>query len=148
MLDIGKTELLVVIIILLLVVGPRELPHLLRTFFGFMRKMRGMVSDFQHQIEQVAKDSELDKVQQEVQSLKNGDASSALLQSAGIDAQTQEDMNALGKNINENTKSIDEDAESLLQEVEAEQHNQEQSHQSVANQSVGDMPDDKKLATH
>ena len=145
MLDIGKTELLVVIIILLLVVGPRELPHLLRTFFGFMRKMRGMVSDFQHQIEQVAKDSELDKVQQDVQSLKNGDASSALLQSAGIDAQTQEDMNALGKNINENTKSIDEDAESLLQEVEAEQHNhtKEESHQSAEN-----MPDDKKLTAH
>ena len=45
MLDIGAMELFVVAVLALVVVGPKELPKLLRTVGGFMRKVRMMAAD-------------------------------------------------------------------------------------------------------
>ena len=46
MLDVGWTEILVIAIVLIIVVGPKDLPQMLRTFGRIVTKMRGMASDF------------------------------------------------------------------------------------------------------
>lgn len=58
MLDIGAMELFVVAVIALVVVGPKELPKLLRTIGGFTRKVREMAAEFRSGVEDLAAEVE------------------------------------------------------------------------------------------
>lgn len=58
MLDIGAMELFVVAVLALVVVGPKELPKLLRTVGGFMRKVREMAAEFRSGVEDLAAEVE------------------------------------------------------------------------------------------
>ncbi len=58
MLDIGAMELFVVAVLALVVVGPKELPKLLRTVGGFMRKVRMMAAEFRSGVEDLAAEVE------------------------------------------------------------------------------------------
>ncbi|PPR77736.1 MAG: Sec-independent protein translocase protein TatB [Alphaproteobacteria bacterium MarineAlpha2_Bin1] len=62
MLDIGWTELLVVGLILIVVVGPKDLPKVLRTIGQWTRKVKKIARDFQDNIEDIARESEIDEV--------------------------------------------------------------------------------------
>jgi sec-independent protein translocase protein TatB len=62
MFDIGWSELLVIAVVAIVVVGPKDLPRLMRTFGHYMGKVRRMASDFQRQFEEAVRDSELDEV--------------------------------------------------------------------------------------
>ncbi|GHF26017.1 hypothetical protein GCM10017044_21080 [Kordiimonas sediminis] len=61
MFDIGAMELFVVAILALVVVGPKELPKLLRTIGSYVRKAKAMANEFRQGIESLA-----DEVEQEV----------------------------------------------------------------------------------
>ena len=58
MFDIGWTELLVVAVIAILVVGPRELPGMLRTFGRTLGNLRRMATEFQGQFNDALRDAE------------------------------------------------------------------------------------------
>jgi len=62
MFDIGWSELLVIAVVAIVVVGPKDLPRLMRTFGHYMGKVRGMAADFQRQFEEAVRDSEFDEV--------------------------------------------------------------------------------------
>jgi sec-independent protein translocase protein TatB len=62
MFDIGWSELLVIAVVAIIVVGPKELPRLMRTFGHYAGKVRHMVVDFQRQFEEAVRDSEIDEV--------------------------------------------------------------------------------------
>ncbi len=57
MLDIGWTELLVIGVVALIVVGPRDLPVMFRTLGRFTGKARGMARDFQRAMDKAADES-------------------------------------------------------------------------------------------
>lgn len=58
MFDIGAMELFVVAILALVVVGPKELPKLLRTIAGFVRRMRELAAEFRSGVEDLASEVE------------------------------------------------------------------------------------------
>jgi sec-independent protein translocase protein TatB len=62
MLDIGWPEMLVVAIVLIVVVGPKDLPGMLRTFGRTTAKLRAMAGDFRKQFDEALKEAELDDV--------------------------------------------------------------------------------------
>jgi sec-independent protein translocase protein TatB len=62
MLDVGWTELVVIAIVLIIVVGPKDLPPMLRTFGKMMTKMRGMAGEFRQQFDEALKEADLDDV--------------------------------------------------------------------------------------
>ena len=62
MFDIGGLELLVVAVLLIVVVGPKELPGMLRTFGRAMSKVRGMAAEFRGQFDDALREAELDEV--------------------------------------------------------------------------------------
>ena len=62
MLDLGWPELLVVALVLIVVVGPKDLPGMLRTFGRTTRKLRAMAGEFRSQFDEALKEAELDDV--------------------------------------------------------------------------------------
>jgi sec-independent protein translocase protein TatB len=67
MFDIGWSELLVLGVVAIIVVGPKELPRLMRTFGHYLGKVRHMAADFQRQFEEAVRDSEIDEVRKAMQ---------------------------------------------------------------------------------
>ena len=62
MFDIGWTELIVIACVAILVVGPKDLPGMLRNVGKGIRSLRKMTSDFQRQFDEALKEAELDDV--------------------------------------------------------------------------------------
>ena len=67
MFDIGWSELLVIAVVAIIVVGPKDLPRLMRTLGHYVGKLRHMASDFQRQFEEAVRDSEIDEVRKAMQ---------------------------------------------------------------------------------
>jgi sec-independent protein translocase protein TatB len=70
MLDIGWSELVVIAVVALVVIGPKELPAALRTVGGMLTKLRRMAGDFQGQFQQAMKEAELGDVQQQFNEIR------------------------------------------------------------------------------
>jgi sec-independent protein translocase protein TatB len=71
MFDIGWTEMLVIAVVMIVVVGPKDLPRMLRTFGKTTAKLRAMAGDFQRQFNDALKEAELDDVKKSVDSLRS-----------------------------------------------------------------------------
>jgi sec-independent protein translocase protein TatB len=67
MFDIGWSELLVIAVVAIVVVGPKELPRLMRTFGHYVGKLRRTAADFQRQFEEAVRDTEIDEVRKAMQ---------------------------------------------------------------------------------
>ncbi|CAN7464170.1 Sec-independent protein translocase protein TatB [Mesorhizobium sp. LjNodule214] len=70
MFEVGWTEMLVIAIVMIVVVGPKDLPNMLRTFGRTTAKLRAMAADFQKQFNEALKEAELDDVKKSVDSLR------------------------------------------------------------------------------
>lgn len=70
--DVGATELLLIAAVALIVVGPKDLPILMRKIGQFMAKMRGMANEFRASFDEMARQSELDELRREVHALRSG----------------------------------------------------------------------------
>src|SRR5690606_30286724 len=75
---IGGFEVLVIGIVALLVVGPKDLPVLMRRVGQFMAKARGMANEFRASFDEMARQSELDDLRKEVDALRRGQGVYAL----------------------------------------------------------------------
>ena len=67
MFDIGWQELFLVAVITILVVGPKELPRVLKTVVAGVRKVRGLANDFQRGIDELARETELDDIRKDLE---------------------------------------------------------------------------------
>lgn len=70
--------MLVVAVIAIIFVGPRELPGMLRTLGRAVSKVRGLAGDFQRQMDNAIKEAELDDVKKSVESVRNLDPTKAI----------------------------------------------------------------------
>ena len=69
MFDIGWGELVVIGIVALVVIGPKELPAVLRTLGQGMNKLRRMASDFQSQFNDAMREAELAELKRQAEKL-------------------------------------------------------------------------------
>src|SRR5215813_15242538 len=70
MFGIDGSEFLVILIVALVVVGPKDLPKLLRTLGQWAGKARAMADQFKRSFDDMARQSELDDLRAEVNKLK------------------------------------------------------------------------------
>ena len=61
MLDIGWSELLVIGMVALIVVGPKELPRMLRTAGQWVGRAKSVARDFQRSMDEAAREADLDE---------------------------------------------------------------------------------------
>jgi sec-independent protein translocase protein TatB len=72
MFGIDSPELLVILVVALVVIGPKELPGLLKTWGKWMATMRGMASEFRGHVDEMVRQSELDSVKKQLESSTGG----------------------------------------------------------------------------
>lgn len=73
MFDLGWSELAVVALVALIVVGPRELPEVLRTIGKWVRKARSMAREFQTSVDDMVREAELDEARKTMESARHLD---------------------------------------------------------------------------
>ena len=71
MFDLGWSELAVIALIALIVVGPKELPQILRTAAHWMRKARSMAREFQSSVDEMVREAELDEAKKTMESVRH-----------------------------------------------------------------------------
>ena len=71
MLDIGWTELLVIAVILIVVVGPKDLPPMIRAFGKMTKRLRQTAGEFRAQFDEALREAELDDLKNSVNDLRS-----------------------------------------------------------------------------
>src|SRR5215831_18809325 len=69
MFDITSSKLLILGVVALIVIGPKDLPALLRTLGKYMGMIRRQANEFRAQFEEAMRESELAELKQQVESV-------------------------------------------------------------------------------
>ncbi|MDH3581870.1 MAG: Sec-independent protein translocase protein TatB [Hyphomicrobiales bacterium] len=69
MFDIGWTEILIIAVVAIIVVGPKDLPGMLRSLGQYAGKMKRTAAEFRSQFDDALRDSELDELRSSVSDL-------------------------------------------------------------------------------
>ena len=72
MFDLGWQEFLMVAIVLMIVVGPKDMPKILRSFSQFTRKAKSMAREFTSSLEDVARNEEIKEMTSMMKDVKSG----------------------------------------------------------------------------
>ncbi|WP_425418225.1 Sec-independent protein translocase protein TatB [Oricola indica] len=102
--DFGWTELLVIAIVLIVIVGPKDLPKMLRTFGRTTSSLRKMAGDFRRQFDDALKEAELDDVRNIANDLKS-------LDPRGKIKDTLKPLGKVGEDISSELKKATSEAE-------------------------------------
>jgi sec-independent protein translocase protein TatB len=73
MFEIGWTELVLIAVVAIVVIGPKDLPRAMRVVGQWTARMKRMARDFQGQFNEALKEAELDGVQKDLQSISKID---------------------------------------------------------------------------
>ena len=66
MFDLSWSELLLIAVVAIVFIGPKELPGALRALGRWAGKARAMAREFQNNIDDMIRDSEIDEIRKEV----------------------------------------------------------------------------------
>ena len=95
MFDIGWTEMAVIALLLLMVIGPRELPTMMRTVGRYVRKARMLTRDFQHSLDEMAREAELDEAKKTIQSAQSMNLERSFEETLDPDGEVKAEARAL-----------------------------------------------------
>jgi sec-independent protein translocase protein TatB len=93
MFDISWTEFLLIGIVALVFIGPKELPAVMRTLGQYTRKIRGMAAEFQNQFQEAMREAEVTDLKKQVDDMAHDIKSYDPLKSA------REDVENIGKDL-------------------------------------------------
>ena len=103
MFDFGWQEFLVVAFVLVLVVGPKDLPKVLRAFTKFTSQARRMSSEFSRSLQEMSNDEDLKDVKKVLQDAKSGDFEEI---SEIFDDNVSKDIKSVGKELETDLKQV------------------------------------------
>ncbi len=121
MLDIGWTELLVIAIVLIVVVGPKDLPPMLRAFGKMTANLRKMAGDFRTQFDEALRESELDDVRKTISDAQRLNPTHALRDAINPLRQMGQEIRSDLEKATKATPSTASEAKAEAVDVEAQQ---------------------------
>lgn len=68
MFDIGGWEFLIILVVAIVIIGPKDLPGLLRSVTGWISKARHLTNEFRESVEDLADEVEIEKINAEISS--------------------------------------------------------------------------------
>lgn len=92
MFDIGWLEMMVVAIVMIVIIGPKDLPVVLHTMGRWVSRIRVMARGFQESIEEMANEAGLDEVRREATSLTDYDIAGDIEKSIDPDGEIRESL--------------------------------------------------------
>ena len=129
MFDFGWQEFLVIAFVLVLVVGPKDLPKVLRTVTQYLKSMRQMAGEFHRGLEKMADEADLKDVKQSFNDLNNNNINSKIQDHL-------DPSNEVSKALNQAKKSAD---------LANEASKVEETFKSVAEDSLEKVNEDKEI---
>ena len=69
--DLSWSHILLVVVVALVVVGPKDLPRLMRIIGQWTGKARSMANEFRRSFDDMARQSELEELRKEIESLRS-----------------------------------------------------------------------------
>ena len=120
MFDIGWSELLVVGLVALIVVGPKELPGMMKRIGQMIRKAKHTASNFQRQFEEAMDEGELGELKDSVKGIRDElDPHKIMGDMAGDDVDDDFDLEKWNEQILEDEKKRTENPIRTKEEMEA-----------------------------
>jgi sec-independent protein translocase protein TatB len=117
MFDVGWSELMVIGVVALLVVGPKELPALLRTVGKYMGMVKRQASEFRAQFDDAMRETEFEQLRKDVEAIKSDAESSLRAAEQSVKSEIDEAKTELDAVAASATAKID-DAERKVEEIE------------------------------
>lgn len=108
MFDIGWQELFLIGLVTILVVGPKEIPRVLRTVMAAVRKVRGLANDFQRGIDELARETELDEIRKDLEKSATLDLERQLEETIDPKGEMSETVKELQAELKETGEEIEE----------------------------------------
>jgi len=71
MIDLSWSHILIVLVVALVVVGPKDLPRLMHMLGRWMAKARAMADQFRKSFDEMSRQAELDELRREIDALRN-----------------------------------------------------------------------------
>lgn len=102
MLDIGMSEMLIVGVVALIVVGPKDLPKMFHTVGEVVGKARGMAREFQSAMNAAAKEAGVKDISKDLRNLKSG---RTLKDAVGFD-DIDKEMRAIERDMDDVRKDL------------------------------------------
>ena len=98
MLDIGGWEFLLIVILGVIILGPKELPGAIRNVKLFLRRAREITSEFQSGLDDVARQADLDRVSETLKSAVNpvDDVCAEIMENVDPEGEIKDSMNFEG----------------------------------------------------
>lgn len=97
--EVGGLEYVVIAIVALIVVGPKDLPIMLRKVGQWVGKLRSMANEFRASFDEMARQSELDELRREVEAMRKGQFADQAAHEA-MNAQASQIFNEIGDSLN------------------------------------------------
>ncbi|MCS6854752.1 MAG: Sec-independent protein translocase protein TatB [Elioraea sp.] len=72
MFDLAWTEIALILLVALVVIGPKDLPHAIRGVADFIKKARRMAAEFQVHVDEMMREAKLDEVKRQIDEVRAG----------------------------------------------------------------------------
>ena len=116
MLDIGWSEMAVIALIALIVIGPKDLPRVLRTVGHWTRKARGLAREFQSGVDEMIREADLEDAKKALDSAKRMDIDKILEETVDPTGSVKEEAKEIAETARD-TASGKDSAKDSVQEV-------------------------------
>ncbi len=100
MFDLGWSKLIIIAMLAIVVVGPKDLPALLRTIGKFVGQIRRQADEFRRQFDDAMRDTELDQIRKDVEDIKSS---------------TESTVRDIGRSAGESVKPLETAASDITQ---------------------------------
>lgn len=112
MLDIGWSEMLIILVVALVVIGPKDLPKVARQVGRWTGKARAMAREFQRSFDDMAREAELEEIKAGLQKMNPASLESTIRETVDPDRKLEQALDV--------RDTLDAEARSIRAELAAE----------------------------
>ena len=104
MFDIGWTEMMVIAMLALIIIGPKDLPGALRTVGQWVRKARSLAREFQSGVDEMVREAELDDARKALEATSRGNIAKSIAQAVDPSGELSAEAKAIESSAREATQ--------------------------------------------
>lgn len=116
MFDLGWSEFMLIAMITVIVVGPKELPRVLRTVTQAIRKVRGLATEFHSTMEEMAREAEVDELTKQIRSANQKDLEQTIANTVDPSGEVGSSLKAIKDDVDKDAKETETDLKGAVKD--------------------------------